>query len=59
MKKKDYIKIADILKLFNKHNLSERNANDVIAELTGRLMVMFVRNNPRFDGEKFINYINK
>ena len=60
MTKKDYIKIADILKRYQIINCY-LNPETLLAidELTIDFMHMLERDNPRFNSKRFIDYINK
>tara|TARA_Y100001972_G_C7471462_1_gene240039 strand:- start:202 stop:384 length:183 start_codon:yes stop_codon:yes gene_type:complete len=59
MTKKDYIKIAQILKEAknNPNNWKLRN-EDVINQIVDEFTVMFKLDNRRFDKVKFLDYIN-
>lgn len=59
MTKKDYIKIADILKDYQDLLPEYKNHQAIITELTNRFIVMLEADNPRFNRERFIDYINK
>ena len=59
MTKKDYIKVAQILKEAknNPDNWKLRN-EDVIKNLVDEFSIMFKLDNRRFDKVKFVDYIN-
>ena len=59
MTKKDYIKVAEILKEAknNPNNWKLRN-EDVINQIVDEFTVMFKLDNRRFDKVKFLDYIN-
>ena len=57
MTKKDYELIARVFKLFAQTDLTNRNANDVIIELSGRLGQELKADNPRFEQMKWDNAI--
>ena len=59
MTKKDYIKVAQILKEAknNPNNWKLRN-EDVINQIVDEFTVMFKLDNRRFDKVKFLDYIN-
>ena len=59
MTKKDYIKVAEILKEAknNPNNWKLRN-EDVIKNLVDEFSIMFKLDNRRFDKVKFVDYIN-
>lgn len=59
MTKKDYIKVAEILKEAknNPDNWKLRN-EDVIKNLVDEFSIMFKLDNRRFDKVKFVDYIN-
>ena len=59
MTKKDYIKVAQILKeaKHNPNNWKLRN-EDVINQIVEEFTVMFKLDNRRFDKVKFLDYIN-
>ena len=59
MTKKDYIKVAEILKEAknNPDNWKLRN-EDVIKNLVDEFSIMFKLDNHRFDIVKFVDYIN-
>tara|TARA_R100001198_G_scaffold25377_1_gene13225 strand:- start:1006 stop:1188 length:183 start_codon:yes stop_codon:yes gene_type:complete len=59
MTKKDYIKVAEILKEAknNTNNWKLRN-EDVIKNLVDEFSIMFKLDNRRFDKVKFVDYIN-
>ena len=59
MTKKDYIKVAEILKEAknNPDNWKLRN-EDVIKNLIDEFSIMFKLDNRRFDKVKFVDYIN-
>lgn len=58
MTKKDYIKIAEVLK---RHTGSEGvgEYDNAVRAITSDLMIMLKNDNPLFNEEKFIDYINK
>ena len=59
MTKKDYIKVAEILKeaKINPNNWKLRN-EDVIKYLVDEFSIMFKLDNRKFDKVKFVDYIN-
>ena len=59
MTKKDYIKVAEILKEAKNitNNWKLRN-EDVIKNLVDEFSIMFKLDNRRFDKVKFVDYIN-
>ena len=59
MTKKDYIKVAEILKEAknNPDNWKLRN-EDIIKNLVDEFSIMFKLDNRRFDKVKFVDYIN-
>ena len=59
MTRKDYIKVAEILKEAknNPNNWKLRN-EDVIKNLVDEFSIMFKLDNHRFDKVKFVDYIN-
>jgi hypothetical protein len=59
MTKKDYIKVAEILKKAknNPDNWKLRH-EDVIKNLVDEFSIMFKLDNRRFDKVKFVDYIN-
>lgn len=58
MTKKDYIKFAEILK---RHTGSEGvgEYDEAVNAITSDLINLFEKDNPRFDRQRFIDYINK
>tara|TARA_Y100001938_G_scaffold139025_1_gene205334 strand:+ start:1041 stop:1217 length:177 start_codon:yes stop_codon:yes gene_type:complete len=57
MTRKDYIKIADIIKGIN--NLPEHFSNEDVRDyIIEEMSTMFKLDNRRFDKVKFVDYIN-
>ena len=59
MTRKDYILIADVLKVFAQTDLKGRDTNEIIHELVGKLAYQLHKDNNKFDFDKFDNYIYK
>ena len=56
---KHYKAIAIWLRIFNKHDLSNRHANDVINELIGYFGAKFLEDNSKFKTKEFRKLVSK